>query len=350
MITGLASFDRQRLGDLIASFPKLRVAVLGDFFLDKYLEVDSHLAEKSLETGKTAHQVVAVQHSPGAAGTVVNNLVALGVRSLMAIGFTGDDGEGYELRKDLEALGVDLSHLHTDAIRCTPTYTKPREAKRPGLRGEHERYDIKNRTPTPLVMENSILASLDAVLGDIDVLLIMDQVEDENCGVLTRRVIGELSSRLAKHASLVALADSRRRILQYRGPILKMNQFEMVGINNPKPGTMLEDEIIQREVPILEKQIGSAVFITAGERGVWIGGPRPALVPSPLVPPPVDPTGAGDSFSAGASLSLAAGASFAEAALVGNLVASVTVRKLGTTGTANRHEILEAFELWKEQQ
>ena len=64
----------ERLAELLAAFPSLRVAVVGDFFLDEYLDVDPALAEVSVETGKTAHQVVGVRHSPGAAGTVVANL------------------------------------------------------------------------------------------------------------------------------------------------------------------------------------------------------------------------------------------------------------------------------------
>ena len=80
-----------------------------------------------------------------------------------------------------------------------------------------------------------------------------------------------------------------------------------------------------------------------------MGGREPVRVPAVLVPAPVDPTGAGDSFSAGAVLSLAAGASPVEAALVGNLVASITVRQLSTTGTARPAELFLALRSWKEQ-
>ncbi|MEI8242181.1 MAG: hypothetical protein WCI17_02820 [bacterium] len=57
-----------RLNELLLHFPARRMAVLGDCFLDRYLDFDSKLAEVSLETGKTAHQVVCVRHRPGAAG------------------------------------------------------------------------------------------------------------------------------------------------------------------------------------------------------------------------------------------------------------------------------------------
>ncbi|MHB8902888.1 MAG: PfkB family carbohydrate kinase, partial [Thermoguttaceae bacterium] len=154
-----ATMPDERLDEILAVFPRLRIAVLGDFFLDKYLLVDPSRAEVSIETGKTAHQVLDVQHSPGAAGTVVCNLSALGVGTLHAVGFCGDDGEGYDLRKGLAALGCDSSHLHVTAGRRTPTYLKPRDLNTPGLEGEHNRYDTKNHRPTEPAIQRSVLDS-----------------------------------------------------------------------------------------------------------------------------------------------------------------------------------------------
>ena len=67
----LTRMPLERLDELLQQFGRLRVGVIGDFFLDKYLDVDPALAEYGIETGKTAHQVVGVRHGPGAAGTVV---------------------------------------------------------------------------------------------------------------------------------------------------------------------------------------------------------------------------------------------------------------------------------------
>lgn len=347
MIPGLERFGSERLSELTARFGSLRVTVLGDYFLDKYYEVDPALAEPSLETGLTAHQVVGVRHSPGAAGTVVNNLAALGAGRLAAVGFAGDDGEGYELRKDLAALGVDLAHLHTDPSRHTPLYLKPRDAGRPGLAGEHSRYDVKNRAPTPPSIESAVLGSLRAVLPESDALIVMDQAEEEGRGAVTAAVVRALEDLLPRFPRVVAWADSRRRIRSYRGLILKMNQFELAGVHDPEPGSEIPDARIARALAETEARAG--VYATVGERGVWVGGKLPVRVPAVLVPPPVDPTGAGDSFSAGAVLALASGASPVEAALVGNLVASITVRQLSTTGTARPEELAGALALWKEQ-
>ena len=76
-----ASLSQDRLAELLARFSECRVAVVGDFFLDKYLEIDPALDESSLETGKTAYQVASIRKNPGAAGTVVCNLAALGAEN-----------------------------------------------------------------------------------------------------------------------------------------------------------------------------------------------------------------------------------------------------------------------------
>jgi sugar/nucleoside kinase (ribokinase family) len=65
---------------------------------------------------------------------------------------------------------------------------------------------------------------------------------------------------------------------------------------------------------------------------------------------PIDPTGAGDSASAGAVLALTSGATPPEAALVANLVASITIRQLGTTGSASPAQVREAMAEWIRQQ
>ena len=372
----LENFHQRRLDELLASFQGLRVAVVGDFFLDKYLDVDPRLAEPSLETGKTAHQVVGSRHAPGAAGTVANNLAALMALapasplaglpvdttpgtpskpgSIAAVGFTGDDGAGYELRADLRSIGVELAHLHTDAVagRRTPVYLKPRDLDRPGLDGEHSRYDLKNRLPTSADLERTLMASVRQLFGGVDVIVAMDQVEDEGYGVFTPGMYTFLSELTYAVERPLRWADSRRRIEKFTGFVRKMNQFELLGIHDPEPGAVLPDADVIAALGRLDESSGSRVFVTAGERGVWVKsdtGTGAAFVPAVRVQGPVDPTGAGDSFTAGAVLALASGASGLEAALVGTLAASVTVRKLGTTGTASPEELRAALGLWKEQ-
>src|SRR5437660_12605088 len=94
------------LDHILARLPALRLGVFGDLFLDRYLDIDAALTEPSIETGLDAYQVVRVRSYPGAAGTVMNNLAALGAARIHPVTVIGDDGEGYELRQALERLNV----------------------------------------------------------------------------------------------------------------------------------------------------------------------------------------------------------------------------------------------------
>ncbi len=348
-----------RMGELLGAFAGLRIAVLGDFFLDKYLDVDPALAEYSIETGKTAHQVVGIRNSPGAAGTVVCNLAALredgadadstGKGALYAIGFTGDDGESYDLRGGLADLGCDTRHLHRDAERMTPTYLKPRDRGEGRLQGEHERYDTKNRRQTSPQMQAKIMQSLDELLPRLDAVVVLDQVEEPECGVVTAEIRGSLEERAKRYPHVVFWADSRRRISEFRGVIIKPNQFEAMGIDNPPPGQEVDVDELCGAAEGLRAKTGAAIFATRGTEGMLVCDNDITLVPTVRVEGPTDPTGAGDSATAGAVLALAAGAQPDEAALLGNLVASITVQQLATTGTAGPGQVAARLHAWNKQ-
>ncbi len=90
---------------------------------------------------------------------------------------------------------------------------------------------------------------------------------------------------------------------------------------------------------------GRPVFITLGADGV-LACTADEFSHEPAVPVsgPIDIVGAGDSASAGIVCGLSAGASIVEAARLGNLCAGVTIRKLGTTGTASPEEVVRLSE------
>jgi sugar/nucleoside kinase (ribokinase family) len=92
----------------------------------------------------------------------------------------------------------------------------------------------------------------------------------------------------------------------------------------------------------LFQQTGRPVFVTIGADGILVFTVEGVQLASGVrVSGPLDIVGAGDSVMSGIMAALCAGASPGEAALVGNLVASITVQQIGTTGTATREQVLE---------
>ncbi len=343
------AFSKERIIALIDRFSDVRTAVFGDFFLDKYLDVDPDLQETSVETGMPAHQVVGIRHAPGAAGTVVNNLAALGAKEIHAIGLIGDDGEGYELQRDLTRLGCLTQYLHVVPGRATPTYLKPRDIKHPGPTGEHPRYDTKNRTPLPEALANQLLQSLETVCTQVDAVIVLDQVEEHDCGVVHSKTIDQLPELADRFRRVQFWADSRSRIHRFRGVAVKCNRYEAVFGRAAADDTVLTFDRLHEAVERFRRQLSAPLLVSCGADGMLVYGDSLRRVPTVSVEGPIDPTGAGDSTMAGCALARAVGATWEEAALLGNLTASRTIRRLGTTGTCSRPELRLAVDAWFDQ-
>jgi rfaE bifunctional protein kinase chain/domain len=336
--------DEHRLASILERFAHTHIVVIGDYFLDFYLDIDRALSEVSLETGLEAYQVVRARSSPGAAGTVTSNLRALDVR-VSALGAIGDDGMGYELLRGLHARGVDTAPLIQMDGRFTPTYTKPMLQETDGRIHELNRLDIKNRQPMPPQVEAQIVDQLRELIDQVDGIIVADQVQERNCGAITDRVRAELADLALAHPDTVIAADSRVRIGAYQHIVVKPNAREAVlAVRPDHPAENIDRELAVSCGRELYRRNRRPVFLTVGADGILVFDDNGMThVPGIRVQGPIDIVGAGDSTMAGIVSSLCCGATHAEAALVGNLVASITVQQIGTTGTATREQVMERF-------
>lgn len=302
---------------ILNALPTKTIGLVGDLFLDRYFEIDSTLDEPSVETGLAAYQVRGVRNYPGALGTVLNNLAALGVGRIMPITIFGDDGEGYELMQALAAMpAVDSNGIIRTRSRRTPTYTKP---MRDGF--ELHRLDIKNRTPTPDELQTRIIESLKSYAGGFDALLVLDQVSEVDCGVVTSRVRDWICDWAAVPGRPFVLADSRERIGMFRNVAVKPNHAE---------ASRWEEDPVK-----LSKLVNGPVFLTRSENGIMLAYQNESrMISAYAVHGRIDPCGAGDSCSAAIASACSTGANLADAAAFGNLIASITVQQIGVTGTA----------------
>lgn len=339
----LVSLDR--LDTLLAALPKLSIGLVGDLFLDRYLDIDPEMSELSIETGLEAYQVTRIRNSPGALGTIMNNLTALGVGRLVPVTVLGDDGQAYDLLHELGRMPVDATHVIRDAGRLTPTYTKPLRRGADGVWHELNRIDLRNRAP----LSNATVARVCHMLTDVfaatDGLIVLDQVNEEGWGVIAPAVRDHLSALADSQPDKLMFIDSRAQIAKFRRGTLKPNVHEcLAALGRKVTGS---DEEPASAASDFARLTGCPLYCTVGERGILVAGPQepPVLAPGYPVSGPVDVVGAGDSATAGIVSALLAGASRLEAAAVGNLVASITVQQLGTTGTASPAQVRDR---WRE--
>jgi rfaE bifunctional protein kinase chain/domain len=330
-----------RFHAITSRYPGLRVAVVGDVFLDRYLHIDPVRDETSIETGLTVHNVVEVRPQPGAAGTIVNNLVALGIGEIRVIGFCGEDGEGYELRRSLAARpGVVLDDFLSVASRRTPVYCKPIviEPGRPPR--ELNRLDSKNWTPTPEELQRELAGRVRALAGRVDAVLLLDQVDEPGTGVVTCPVKGAAHAAMEDQAGLVVLADSRRGLRDFPPVGFKMNVAELARMTRTEPP---DPEGVRRQAAELSARTGQPVFVTMAQHGIVAAAPDcpSEYVPALPVRGPIDVVGAGDAVAANLAVALACGADLREAMQLAMAAASLVIHQLGTTGTASVPQIAE---------
>ncbi len=337
-----------RLEAILNRFRDQRILVVGDFYLDAYWYIDKALSTLSLETPWHTNPVVEQRYSPGAAGTVTNNLKALGVGSVYTLGVIGEDGFGGTLLSCLQANGCLTDFMVQVQDWVTPTYLKPIHRGYEGVETEGPRFDIENQSPMVANVETTVIEALQACIPRVDGIIIGDQMPVENLGVITTRVREELCRLASEYPEKIFFADSRTRIGAYRSVIVKPNRFEAKRAVQPEwSGQEVDIDTAKQCAVTLAQQTQNTVYITLGENGILVYCDGEFThVPGISVDSEIDPVGAGDSVSAGlvatlCSLRTSQEKAAVEAAYLGNLIASITVTKIGTTGTASPAEILE---------
>jgi len=334
----MTDMTKGALEALLEAMGRARIGLVGDLCLDMYWRADMRLSELSRETPHFPLPVVEERVSPGGAGNVACNVAALEPASLAVLGVLGRDWRGDVLMDALRIRDIDASRLVRDEAACTNTYIKPLRAGISDVVYEDPRIDFENRAPVSPATEAALLDALERVAGEVDVLLVSDQMRFGCVTGAVRQRLCELGA-----AGLTVIVDSRDRVGLYRNVIVKPNEVEAArAFSGGAPGA---GDDFAALAAAASGHTGRPAVVTAGSLGCFVARDGGVThVPGERVAPPVDIVGAGDTFLAALGCALAAGAPLEQAARAANLASSVTIRKLGTTGTATRREILDAWD------
>jgi len=320
---------------LVPRFPDAKVTVFGDYCLDAYWEIDENVLENSLETGLPVRRVKRQRYSLGGAGSVVANLVQMGVGSVRIVGLRGSDIFGEKLQSLLAATGSITSGLIADAGWETMVYAKPMLGER-----ETNRIDFgsfNNVSPGTLDL---LLGELESAIKQSDVVVLNQQVE---CSFTSPATIQRINQLISANPNVTFVADSRHYSGCFQGAVLKLNHEEAARLLSQETGLFETDKRATEIALELSRKIGKPVLLTRGERGIIVAGDESAtLIPGLQVIEATDTVGAGDAVVAALAAGLAVGASPVSAAVIANVAAMITVKKLGVTGTASAAEILAA--------
>lgn len=317
---------------VLTAIRDLKVLVVGDICLDRWCRYSPAHAEVSRETGIPRTAVISSTITPGAAGTIANNLVSLGVGYVEVLGAVGEDGSGDDLMRALAANRISADSIVRSRRLQTFTYTKLINNDT-GIE-DLPRVDFVNVADLHEEVESELLARLGWASASFDVVIVSDQAETEKGGVVSPRM-REAVCALAEAGKLVWV-DSRKRAEKFRHAVVKPNEDEAREASMRALGRV-------DFAALREWTAAPCLIVTHGGKGAVIYDRDGVAteVPGAAIEHPVDICGAGDSFTAGAATALKVTGSPVQAAQFGNLVASVTVMKPGT-GTASPAEVREA--------
>jgi len=313
---------RSRLLSIVDRFAGRRIAVAGDFVLDRFV----HGLPKriSREAPVLILKYASEQNVPGGGANTAANIASLGGLPRTA-GAIGRDEEGRTLESLLARAGGDVSGLLPVEGYATPTKTRILGGGLHSIRQQVVRIDREDVLPDGPDLLEALAGRVRAACAGALVLVLSDY----GYGSSRPEWIG-----VARAASpgIRVLVDSRFRLAEYAGAdAATPNEEEL----ERACGETLDDseERFERAGRALLARLASpALLVTRGSRGMALL-PRDAAtlsIPVSGTAQVADVTGAGDTVIATFALALAAGASFVEAALLSNFAGGVVVMKTGT--------------------
>jgi rfaE bifunctional protein kinase chain/domain len=346
-----------RLERLLPRFRKIRVAVVGDVMLDRY--VWGNASRLSPEAAVPIVDFVSQSDCLGGAANVAANLAALGAH-VQLYGVIGgkkanskDDEPGGALRSELRNASIDDAGVLADSSRVTTVKTR--------IIARHQqivRIDNERRDPLVPETEERLFRALLAALKRVDALLISDYDKGLITDAFAERVLR------ACHQSKIPVfvKPKTSRLFAYNGARAIVCNAKEAGFF--VTDAVNDDKSVESALRALLARFGcAAVVITRGEKGMSVfeeDSPRPSHISATSFEVTYarvgqagvargstgrqvfDVTGAGDTVLSALALAVAAGASMVDAAHLANTAAGVVVGKLGTA-TVTPAELIAAL-------
>jgi rfaE bifunctional protein kinase chain/domain len=320
----------QDLLAIIDRFDQVRVVLLGDLVLDRFILGTPKRISREAPVIILRHEKQ--QDIPGGGANALANLVALDVHTT-PVGVVGDDDYGQALLEALTKRGVDTAAVIRAHDFKTPTKVRILGGGPSSLKHQVARYDIEDHLPTGHLsdLENSLAQACEKAHALA--------VSDYGYGAAPPQLISNLDP---DHRPPWVCVDSRYRLASFVGVDGATPNLEE--LETCADRQLHTDAEISAAASDLRHQLGASFLLaTRGNRGMTLveSGHEPTHLGVFGTDEVADVTGAGDTVLAALIASLAAGASPSQAATIANCAGGLVVMKLGTA-TISRPELVEA--------
>jgi D-glycero-beta-D-manno-heptose-7-phosphate kinase len=328
------------LHTLLERMPQGRVMVVGDMAIDEM--VYGHTDRLSREA-----PVLILRHDRsdillGAASNAAHNISALGAAKTCVVGVHGKDDYAPRLLAAFTKAGVDTIGMGEDITRPTTTKSRISGIANHSITQQIVRIDRESRTPLSASVEQALIDRMAVLAPTVDAILLSDY----GLGVVTPGVIQACRLLSQKH-QLVWTVDSQEDLRQFAGATtVTPNQPEAERNCQLPPHALGNVTTLHAAGQQLLHAIQTqTLLITRGGAGMTLFAPdaTPFDIPVFNKSDVFDVTGAGDTVVGTLTLALAAirrhtgklptSHDVRIAAILGNLAASIVVRRFGVSTT-----------------
>ena len=316
------------LGLLEGRFGHLKVLVVGDLMLDRYIlgEVDRISPEAPVPVLRHAQHY----ERAGGAANVAMNLAGLGCQAVLA-GFWGEDKDKDELAALVEAAGIDTVGVVTTKL---PTISKTRIV---GRQQQLLRLDIESKDAAGAEDQQRLRERAVQLVSNVHAVVLSDYAKGAVSAELCAAVIAT-----AKAAGIPVLADPKTRDFgKYAGATMVCPNLQELalatGVSSHLLAALLEAGEVQREKHGLQY-----LTVTMSEKGIRVLSDAGVYHSPTRAREVFDVSGAGDTVIATLAAGLAGGLQVNTAVELANMAAGIVVGKIGTVPIA-RHELIAAL-------
>jgi rfaE bifunctional protein kinase chain/domain len=329
-----ALFTRSSLRHRIINLSGGKVIVVGDLLIDELVEGRPERISREAPVLVLEH--VDTELIPGGAANTAHNITALGGQC-HAIGVCGKDDYAPKLGAVLARHGITYDLVEDDS---RPTTVKSRViSKSHSLLQQLLRIDRISHAKISPAIEAKVIDKIGKANENFHAIV----VSDYKAGVITDGVIEAVRS-LAETRDTIVIVDAQNRFERF-------NHCTLMTPNQPDAEAEAGIKITSKESlqalgeVLLNKSGVKALLVTRGGEGMVLFERGKAMVEIPAFnrSEVFDVTGAGDTVVATMALALTSGATLPEAMALGNLAASIVVRKPGTEVTSQK-EMLDHLE------
>ena len=313
----MVEISRDRLSQIFEKFNQLKIAVLGDLMLDRY--VWGNVSRISPEAPVPVVDVEKESACLGGAANVTLNIHTLGAE-VLPIGLIGNDPSGTEIKTIFQRQGFSTEGLIKDNDRPTTVKTRIIADCQHVVRSDYE-----SRDPITHDLEKEIVDLIKKHAETLQGIIL----QDYNKGLLTLGLIQEVLELSKKYGIKTFVDPKYENFFAYKhATLFKPNRKE----TSDKLGMKLTDvQQVQKAAELLfEKLHCEALLITLGEDGMMLFEPgKPVHHAKTKAVKVHDVSGAGDTVISTLAVAASAGATLPEAVTLANHAAGIVCGEVG---------------------